>query len=340
MLYRNQGDGTFKDVSQSSHFDQPAGHYCYSAITGDYDDDGWPDIFLSCDSTPNILQHNNGDGTFRDIAIPSGTAFNDNGEEQASMGADAGDYAHTGRQNLIVTTFDDDVPALFFNEGNNSFSDVYLDAGLGYRTHQVGWGVAFVDLDNSGWLDLFMANGHVYPNVDSLNRESKFQEIKNLYYNLGNGKFADISKHSGPATLVRSASRGLAYGDFANDGSLELVVNNLGSHPNLLINRAPKGNWLTFKLVGKTSNRDAIGARVLLDAGGARQTAEVRSGCCYLSQSDLRLHFGLGQATHVDTVQVRWPNGLQESFSIPHINTLIRLTEGSGTPVAVPVPLR
>jgi hypothetical protein len=334
VLYRNMGNGTFKDVSHASHFDQPSGHYCYSVITGDYDDDGWPDIFLACDSTPNILQHNNDDGTFRDIAIPSGTAFNDNGEEQASMGADAGDYAHTGRPNLIVTTFDDDVPGLFFNEGNSSFSDVYLEAGLGYRTHQVGWGVAFVDLDNSGWLDIFMANGHVYPNVDSLRRESQFEEIKNLYYNLGNGKFADISEHSGPATLTRSVSRGLAYGDLANDGSIDMVVNNLGSHPNLLVNRAAKGNWLTLKLVGNTSNRDAIGARVLIDAGGQRQTAEVRSGCCYLSQSDMRLHFGLGSATKVDSVQVRWPSGLREYFAVLQINMIMQIKEGEGTPTA------
>jgi hypothetical protein len=333
VLYRNMGDGTFKDVSQASHFDQPSGHYCFSTITGDFDGDGWPDVFVACDSTPNILLHNNRDGTFTDVAIPSGTAFNDNGEEQGSMGADAGDYAHTGRLDLVVTTFDDDVPALFLNEADNSFNDVYLQAGLGYRTHQVGWGVAFLDLDNAGWLDIFMVNGHVYPNVDSLQRESHYQEEKNLYYNLGNGTFADITGHSGSGTVERSVARGMAYGDLANDGSLEIVVNNLDSRPNLLVNRGPKGNWLTLKLVGTASNRDAIGAQIKVRTGSVTQMAEVRSGCCYLSQSDMRLHFGLGKASEVDLVEVRWPNGKKEVFNVARINNLLELREGSGASV-------
>jgi hypothetical protein len=330
-LYRNQGGGVFKDVSEASHFNRPSGHYCYSVITGDYDGDGWPDVFLACDSTPNILLHNNHDGTFTDVAISSGTAFNDNGEEQGSMGADAGDYAHTGRMSLVVTTFDDDVPALFLNEGNDSFDDVYLKAGLGSRTHQVGWGVAFVDLDNSGWQDIFMVNGHVYPNIDKLQRESRYREEKYLYLNLRNGSFADITAQSGPGTIAREVSRGLAYGDLENTGSLAMVVNNLGSRPNLLINRGKKGNWLSLKLVGRVSNRDAIGAQVTLFAGSLSQKAEVRSGCCYLSQSDLRLHFGLGQAANVDAAQVLWPSGLQEKFAITHINGIVELLEGTGT---------
>ena len=194
ILYRNMGDGTFKDVSAASHFDQPSGHYSFSVITGDFDGDGWPDVFITCDSTPNILLHNNRDGTFTDVAIPSGTAFSDDGEEQANMGADAGDYNHTGRLDLVTTTFDDDVPGLFLNEGDNEFSDVYLKARLGFRTHQVSWGTAFVDLDNRGWLDIFIANGHIYPNVEALHRESHYREEKNLYYNLGNGTFADITE--------------------------------------------------------------------------------------------------------------------------------------------------
>ncbi len=335
ILYRNMGDGTFKDVSEASHFNRPAGHYGFSVIPGDFDGDGWPDVFIACDSTPNILLHNNHDGTFTDVAIPSGTAFNDDGEEQASMGADAADFNHTGRLSLITTTFDDDVPALFVNEGHSSFSDVYLQAGLGYRTHQVGWGVAFVDLDNRGWQDIFMVNGHVYPNVDSLHRESHFKEGKNLYYNLGNGTFADISEHSGPATQATSAARGMAYGDLANDGSLSIVVNNLDSSPNLLVNRGKKGHWLTVKLIGVISNRDAIGARVVVRAAGMVQTAEVRSGCCFLSQSDMRVHFGLGSASAIESLEVFWPSGLKERYVIDTVDKIVELKEKTGQNAAV-----
>jgi hypothetical protein len=330
ILYRNMGDGTFKDVSEASHFDQPSGHYSFSVITGDFDGDGWPDVFITCDSTPNILLHNNRDGTFTDIAIPSGTAFSDDGEEQANMGADAGDYNHTGRLDLVTTTFDDDVPGLFLNEGNNEFSDVYLKAGLGYRTHQVSWGTAFLDLDNRGWLDIFIANGHIYPNVDALHRESHYREEKTLYYNLGNGTFADITEQSGPGTRERTVARGMAYGDLLNDGSIDIVINNLNSSPNLLVNRGKKGNWITVRLVGTTSNRDAIGARVEVKAGALDQMAEVRSGCCYLSQSDMRLHFGLGSIQKVEAVEVRWPSGKKETFAVEGINKVVELREGTG----------
>lgn len=331
LLYRNMGDGTFKDVSSASHFDQPSGHYSFSVITGDFDGDGWPDVFISCDSTPNILLHNNRDGTFTDIGISSGTAFSDDGEEQSNMGADAGDYNHKHRLDLVTTTFDDDVPALFSNEGGNEFSDVYLEAGLGYRTHQVSWGVAFLDLDNRGWLDLFIANGHIYPNVDALHRESRYREEKTLYYNLGDGRFADITDQSGPGVNEKTVSRGIAYGDLQNDGSLDIVVNNLDSTPNLLVNRGRKGNWVAVRLVGTASNRDAIGARVEVKAGVLDQVAEVRSGCCYLSQSDMRLHFGLGSIQAVDAVEVRWPNGKLERFAITGINKVVELREGTGS---------
>jgi hypothetical protein len=331
ILYHNMGDGTFKDVSKAAHFDQPSGHYSFDVITGDFDGDGWPDVFISCDSTPNILLHNNRDGTFTDVAIPSGVAFSDDGEEQSNMGADAGDYNHTGRLDLVTTTFDDDVPALFLNEGKSEFTDVYLQAGLGFRTHQVSWGVAFLDLDNRGWLDIFIASGHIYPNVDTLHRESHYREEKTLYYNLGNGTFADITEQSGPGTSEKTVARGMAYGDLLNDGSLDIVINNLNSTPNLLVNRGKKGNWLTVKLVGTTSNRDAIGAQVEVKAGTLDQMAEVRSGCCYLSQSDMRLHFGLGSNQAVEVIKVRWPNGQKETFAAKGINRIIELREGTGS---------
>jgi enediyne biosynthesis protein E4 len=334
ILYRNQGNGTFKDVSAESHFDNPAGHYCFSTIAGDFDGDGWPDVFLACDSTPNILLRNNHDGTFTDIAIQMGVAFNENGEEQGSMGADAADFNHTGQMSLIVTTFDDDIPALFLHDGDNYFTDVSRRTGLGYRTHQVGWGVAFVDFDNDGWQDIFVANGHVYPNIDQLKGGSHFRQEKNIYYNLRDGTFADITEQSGPGTRLRTAARGLAYGDLDNTGSLDIVVNNLDSPASLFQNQGKKANWIAFKLVGTRSNRDAIGARVTLTSGKLLQTAEVRSGCCYMSQSDMRLHFGLGAASKVDKVDVRWPNGVVERFSAPTINTFQLLTEGSGTSVS------
>jgi len=333
ILYRNLGNGTFKDVSQESHFDQPSGYYCFSVITGDFDGDGWPDVFLACDSTPNILLRNNHDGTFTDTAFQAGVALNENGEEQGSMGADAADFNHSGRLSLVVTTFDDDIPALFLHDGDGYFTDVAIRAGLGYRTHQVGWGVAFVDLDNDGWQDIFIANGHVYPNIDQLKRGSRFNEEKNFYYNLEDGTFADMTEQSGPGTLLRTSSRGLAYGDLDNSGALEIVVNNLDSRASLFRNRGKKANWISFKLVGTRSNRDAIGARVKIKAGGLNQVAEVRSGCCYMSQSDMRLHFGLGGASKVDFLEVRWPSGALERFDAPHVNTFQVLKEGSGMPV-------
>jgi hypothetical protein len=337
ILYHNSGDGTFKDVSAETHFDQPSGYYCFSVIAGDFDGDGWPDAFVACDSTPNLLLHNNHDGTFTDIGVKAGVAFNENGEEQGSMGADAADFDHSGRTSLVVTTFDDDIPALFLHEADGYFTDVSLRAGLGYRTHQVGWGVAFLDLDNDGWQDIFMANGHVYPNIDRLQRGSRFREEKNFYYNLRNGTFADLTEHSGSGTLLRTSARGLAYGDLDNSGSLEIVINNLDSRPNLLWNRSAKGNWISFRLVGTRSNRDAVGALVTLKSGDLVQSAEVRSGCCYMSQSDIRLHFGLASATKIEMVEVRWPSGAIERFSAPDINTFHVLREGTGIPVQ---PLR
>jgi hypothetical protein len=334
ILYRNLGDGTFKDVSEESHFDRPAGHYCFSTITGDFDGDGWPDVFLACDSTPNILLRNNHDGTFTDVAIAAGVAFNENGEEQGSMGADSADFNHTGRPSLVVTTFDDDIPALFQHDADGYFTDISLRAGLGYRTHQVGWGVAFVDLDNSGWQDIFIANGHVYPNVDQLKRGSHFRELKNLYYNLRNSTFADITEESGPGTLLPTSARGLAYGDLDNTGALEIVVNNLDSLATLLRNSGKKGNWISFKLVGTHSNRDAIGARVLLKANDLSQMLEVRSGCCYMSQSDMRLHFGVGTASKIDLLQVQWPSGAIERFNALGVNVFQVLKEGTGITVA------
>lgn len=329
ILYRNVG-GKFRDVSKESGFEEPSGRYCFTPITGDFDDDGWPDVFFACDSTPSILLRNNHDGTFTDVGISVGVALNESGQVQGSMGADAADFDHTGRLSLMVTTFDDDIPALFRHDADGYFTDVSLRAGLGYRTNQVGWGTAFVDLDNDGWQDIFIVNGHVYPNIDQLKHgSSRYRQEKNLYYNLGNGTFADISHLCGLATSKKTSARGLAFGDLDNDGTLEIVVNNLDSGANLFRNSEKGGNWISFQLVGTSSNRDAIGARLRVKAGSLLQMAEVRSGCCYMSHSDMRLHFGVGSASAIDWVEVRWPDGTTEKFVAPRLNTLQVIRQGS-----------
>jgi hypothetical protein len=332
VLYHNEGNGKFRDVSKPSGFETSAGYTCFSTVSGDFDGDGWPDIFVACDSTPSILFHNNHDGTFTDIGTQSGTAFNANGEEQGSMGADAGDVYHNGREDLVKTNFDDDVPTFYRNDGGGFFTDVTYQARLGALTHYVGWGTGFIDFDNDGWLDLVMANGHVYPTVDRLRRESKFKEPKHLYWNLHDGTFADVSNKAGLGITTPASGRGLAYGDLDNGGSVDIVINNLDASPSLLVNKArTAGNWILIKTVGSKSNSDAIGAMVTVKAGGTIQTAEVRSGCCYMSQSDLRLHFGLGVASRVDLLEVRWPSGAVERFPPPSVNgAVVVLVEGTG----------
>jgi hypothetical protein len=329
ILYRNVG-GKFVDVSTESHFEEPSGRYCFTTIAGDFDDDGWPDVYFACDSSPSILMRNNHDGTFTDIGLPAGVALNESGQVQGSMGADAADFDHTGRLGLVVTTFDDDIPALFRHDVDGYFTDISLRAGLGNRTDRVGWGTAFVDLDNDGWQEIFMVNGHVYPNIDQLKpARSRYSQGKNLYYNLHNGSFADVSGLCGPGLSIKTSARGLAFGDLDNDGSMELVVNNLDSGANLFRNSEKGGNWITFRLVGTTSNRDAIGARLRVKAGNLLQMAEVRSGCCYMSHSDLRLHFGLGTASAIDWAEVRWPDGKVEKFAVPRVNTVQEIKQGT-----------
>lgn len=331
ILYHNERNGTFRDVSKTSGFEKPTGHSCFSVLCGDFDGDSWPDIFIACDSTPSILFHNNHDGTFADMGVESGTAFNANGEEQGSMGVDGADVYHEGRAALVKTNFDDDVPTFYRNDGAGFFTDVTYHAGLGALTHYVGWGTGFFDFDNDGWVDLAMANGHVYPTVDRLGRESKFKEPKNLYWNLHDGTFADVSGVAGPGMTTPASGRGLAYADFDNDGTIEIAINNLDGAASLLVNKAANSaNWISIRAIGSKSNRDAIGAMVTVKADALKQTAEVRSGCCYLSQSDLRLHFGLGSARQVDLLQVRWPSGVAEEFRPTTANRFVELHEGEG----------
>ena len=329
-LYHNNGDGTFSDVSDKTGVSKTEPYYCFTALTGDFDNDGWPDIFVACDSTPSLLFHNNHDGTFAEIAVKAGVAYNEDGREEAGMGADAMDYDGDGWLDIIRTNFSDETSTLYHNNGDGTFTDVTSVSGLGTNTQFLGWGTLFVDVDNDGWPDLFMANGHVYPEVDSNGLSSTFRERKVLYWNQHNGKFKDISLDAGPGITAPFNSHGVAAADFDNDGALEILVNNSHDVPSLLKNYGEHGNWISLKLVGTKSNRDAIGALVTVNSGGHQQVQEVRSGGSYISQRDFRLHFGLGKSTEAESVEVRWPSGVRQVFHDVDANKFYQIQEGSG----------
>ena len=338
VIYHNLGDGKFEDVSKSSGFERTSGHYCFSVTTLDYNDDGWPDIYIACDSTPSILYRNNHDGTFTDVAADSGVAYNEDGREQAGMGSTSADYDGDGHLDIFKTNFSDDTSTLYHSNGDGTFTDETHAAGLAINTDALGWGVMFADVDNDGWPDLLVVNGHVYPEVDSAKLGSFYREPRFLYYNLGNArgtglfKFKDVSETSGPALVEPRSSRGLAIADLFNDGRIEAIINNLSDDPMLLVNFARNQNhWLGLHLVGTASNRDAIGAHVTLRSATRVWVDEVRSGSSYNSSSDLRLHFGLGTETQLKDIQVRWPNGHTELFDAPAtLDRILELTEGKG----------
>lgn len=329
-LYHNNGDGTLTDVSEKSGMSKAGPYYCLTALTGDFDNDGWPDIYVACDSTPSLLFHNNHDGTFSEIGVRAGVAYNEDGHEQAGMGADAADYDGDGWLDIIKTNFSDQTSSLYRSNQDGTFTDATYEAGLGSNTQFLGWGTLFVDVDNDGWPDLFMANGHVYPELDRYNAGNTFRERKLLYWNRHDGKFKDLSLDAGPGITKRFNSHGVAAADFDNDGMVELLVNNSHDPPSLLKNYGQRGNWILIKLVGTKSNRDAIGARVTVRAGGHQQLQEVRSGGGYISQSDFRLHFGLGRATRIDMLEIRWPSGLVEKLSDLPANQIVTVKEDVG----------
>ena len=332
ILYHNLGGGKFEDVTTKAHIDKAAGHYSLSVSTLDYDDDGWPDIYVACDSTPSILYHNNHDGTFTDIAIVAGAAFNEDGRAQAGMGSTIADFNGDGRLDIFRTNFSDDTSTLYRNNGNGTFDDVTFAAGLGLHTQYLGWGTMFFDFDNDGWPDLLVVNGHVYPEVDKQHLGSNFQEPKILYRNKGDGTFTDISAEAGSGITTATSARGLAIGDLWNTGQLSAVISNMNAHPNLLVNQVKsKNHWIAFRMIGTKSNRDGIGARVTLNAGGRERVDEVRSGSSYSSSSDMRVHFGLAQTEKIDFVDVRWPSGLQERFTGLPVDSIHELKEGMGT---------
>jgi len=336
-LYRNLGNGKFADVTAPAGIDKSSGHYCFSVSTLDYNNDGWPDIYIACDSAPNILYRNNGDGTFSDTAVVSGVAYNEDGREQAGMGTTIADYDGDGQLDIFKTNFSDDTSTLYHNNGDGTFSDVTYAAGVAGNTEFLGWGVMFFDYDNDGWPDLVLANGHVYPEVETYKLGSTYEEPRLLYHNSGKGKFEDVSRAGGGGLTAPWASRGLAIGDLWNNGRLAVLISNMNARPSLLVNQLSYSNhWIGIKTAGTRSNRDGVGARVTIKVGSRILTDEVRSGSSYDSQSDIRLHFGIGAATTIDSVQVRWPGpGKQlEEFSGLKIDRINVVKEGTGKAVA------
>ena len=325
------GQVKFADVSKASGIAKTYGHYCFSVTTLDFNEDGWPDLYVACDSTPSILYRNNHDGTFTDVAPDTGVAFNEDGREQAGMGSTVADFDGDGHLDIFKTNFSDDTSTLYRANGDGTFTDQTFAAGLGINADALGWGAMFADVDNDGYPDLLITNGHVYPEVDSAKLGATYREPRFLYYNLGNGKFKDLSKSSGPGLTEALSGRGLATADLFNDGRLEAVVNNLSDRPMLLVNLARNTNhWIGLRLIGTRSNRNAVGARVTLHGSTRSWVDELRSGSSYNSSSDLRLHFGLGPETSLKSIVVRWPNGDLETFPPAPVDRILNLTEGTG----------
>jgi enediyne biosynthesis protein E4 len=342
LLYHNRGDGTFEEVSKRAGVDDPEKYYGLGATWGDYDNDGWPDLFVADDATPNHLYHNNHNGTFSDEGMVGGIALNSEGQALGSMGVTWGDYDHSGRLSMFITEFADQPNTLYRNHGKRGFEDVAMPSHLGQPSLPlVGWGTAFFDMDNDGWLDLFVANGHVYPQMDTVKGSAAYAEPMLLHRNLRNGTFEEVSKEAGLADMPVKSRRGAAFGDIANNGNVDIVLLNVGEPPSLLLNTNKIANHrVLFRLVGTISNRAAIGARVTIHAGGMMQFDEVRGGGSYLSQNDLRIHFGLGSAMKIDSVEVRWPTGKTDSFKDVAADKIYAITEGQRIKetVALPAP--
>jgi enediyne biosynthesis protein E4 len=331
VLYRNRGDGSFTDVSDRAGITRASGTYGLGVSTLDFNDDGWVDLYVANDSNPSALYVNNSDGTFKDVGVAAGCAYSQDGKPQAGMGVAVGDYDRNGTVDLFKTNFAGDTSTLYANDGKGSCEDRTFAGGIGINTRWLGWGVGFLDLDNDGWLDLFLVNGHVYPEVQRVQGEAGYKQPKVVYRNLGGGRFADVSQRLGAPVTTVAAGRGAAFADLDNDGDIDVVVNNVHDAPDLFrLDSTTGAHWITLKLIGTRSNRSAIGARVRLSTTAATQVQEVRGGGSYMSQNDLRVHFGLGQTTAIQRVEVRWPNGLEEQWTNLEIDRTVAITEGMG----------
>jgi len=331
-LYRNQGGGRFADVSVVAGIARAGDCYGLGVLTADFENRGLPDIYVACDSTPSLFFRNKGDGTFEERGVQSGVAYDEDGREQAGMGVSAADYDGDSWLDIFKTNFEDDVPDLYRNEHDGSFTFRTFDAKLGYNLKYLGWGGGFFDYDNDCRPDIFVANGHVYPELESQGHpESQFHQQNLLYHNSGDGRFEDVTSTAGPGLALRRSGRGVAFGDLSNTGRLDILINNQNDAPTLLRNESANANhWISIRTAGVRSNRDGIGARVTVSAGGVRQIQEVMSGGSYLSQNDLRVHFGLGSATRIESIEVRWPSGGTDQIKDVASDRFLTIEEGRG----------
>ena len=337
-LYRNDGASGFTDVSEKSGIRKTNGTYGLGVVVADFDNDTWPDIYVANDSAPAALYHNNRNGTFTDIGIEAGCAFSIDGKPQAGMGVSAGDYDRDGWLDIFKTNFSGDTSTLYRNTGKALFDDVTFPAGLGLNTRWLGWGCGFVDIDNNGWLDIFLVNGHVYPEVEKLTTEAGYAQRKVLYRNLQNGRFQDVTDRAGAAVARPSSARGCAFGDYDNDGDIDILINPVNAAPELLRCDASNQNgWITIKAVGVKSNRSAIGARIKCVTEDGSQIDDVRSGGSYFSQNDLRVHFGLAKRDKVKTLEIRWPSGQVDTLTDVAANQFVTVKEGAGIVSRSPV---
>src|SRR6266704_423195 len=332
ILFHNNGDGTFTDVCAKSGILKPGPRYSITAVSYDFDNDGWPDIYVAVDSEPSILFHNNHDGTFTDVAVIAGCAYSENGHEQAGMGVAVADYDCDGWFDIFKTNFADDTCNLYHNNGDGTFSDVTFSSGIGIHNQYVAWGCGFIDFDNDGWPDILQINGHVYPEIEGHDTGQTYKNPRLVYKNLGDGRFKEVSSEMGAGISERFSSRGAAFGDYDNDGDIDALVLNMNDPPSLLRNDGGnQQNWIKIKLIGTKCNRTAIGARVRVVTGKRAQIDEVHSGSSVMSQSDLRLHFGLGEFQTVDLIEVRWPTTQKvERFTQVKANQILTIREGSG----------
>src|SRR6185369_7443247 len=337
ILYHNNGDGTFADVSESAGILKANGTFGLGVLTGDFDNDGWPDIYVANDSTASALYQNKKNGKFVDIALEAGCALSPDGKPQAGMGVSASDYDLDGNLDMVKTNFAGDTPSLYHNLGGANFEDTTFTAGLGAHTQYLGWGCGFLDVDNDGWPDILICNGHVYPEVEQLKTEAGYAQRKLLYKNLRNGRFADVSMQAGTGISGPVAARGCAFGDFDNDGDVDVVINSVNDYPQLLRCDSQTGNnWIKVRTIGTKSNRSGIGARVKCVTRAAGETKlhqqidEVRSGGSYISQNDLRVHFGLGKAEKVELLEIHWPSGQTDNLKDIKSNQLLYVKEGEG----------